>query len=498
MRLVHADAVRAADAAAPALGVAETTLMANAGRAVADAALGFAPRRALVLCGPGNNGGDGYVAARHLADADVDVRVLAVDPDRSRSVAAEAARATWTADRPLPPLDAARLDAALADADLVVDALLGSGLDRPLRSPLADVVHTLNAAEVPVLAVDVPTGVDADAAVPPGAHVHAVRTVQLAWACPASALAPARFAFGASDVADIGMPAGALPDGGDPAAYPERFGDAEATTAWPSPPPDAHKYAAGAVLILAGSPPWAGAAELAARGAHRAGAGLVTLLSDALHPARWPETVTPPVDPTPGGLARAWGDVADRHRAAQVIGPGLAPERLAELAAVLERDRTPTVLDATALAPALRPAVASGPGRWLTPHHGEAARLLEVPADEVRRDPVDAARRLAAAWNAGVVLKGAGAVVAAPDGRVRVVAGGHPGMAAGGTGDVLAGTLGAALAAPHDDPLARVAAAVLVHARAGERAAARHGAGLRASDVADALGAARAALAEAC
>ncbi|MDR9392022.1 MAG: NAD(P)H-hydrate dehydratase [Trueperaceae bacterium] len=498
MRLVPAAAVRAADAAAPRLGVDAATLMANAGRAVADAVLATDPRRVVVACGPGNNGGDGYVAARHLADAGLDVRVLALDPDRSRGDAAEAARAAWAARGPLAPLDPDRLAADLTDADQVVDALLGSGLDRPLRGPLADVVAHLNAADVPVLAVDVPTGIDADVATPPGPHVRATRTVQLAWACPASALAPARFAFGPAPVAAIGMPAGALPDDADPAAYPERTGDADAARAWPPAARDAHKYAAGTVLILAGSPAWAGAGELAARGAHRAGAGLVTLLSDAPHPARWPETITPVVDAAPGGLARAWSDVAARHRAAQVIGPGLAAERLPELAAVLERDATPTVLDATALDPSLHAAVASGPGRWLTPHHGEAARLLEASADAVRRDPIDAARRLAATWNAGVVLKGAGAVLASPDGRVRVVAGGHPGMAAGGTGDVLAGAIGAALAAPHDDALARVAAAVLVHARAGERAAARHGSGLRAGDVADALGTTREALAEAC
>jgi NAD(P)H-hydrate epimerase len=341
-----------------------------------------------------------------------------------------------------------------------------------------------------VLAVDVPSGVDADLAVPPGRHVRADRTVQLAAACPASALAPARFAFGTWRVAEIGLPEGALPAG----ERPRWVEDAAAGAALPRVAPDAHKYQAGTVLIAAGSARWAGAAELACRGAHRGGAGLVTLASDAPFPERWPETVLHPVGEAPGALAAALAEIEARHAAARVLGSGLDPARVPELADALAAADAPTVLDASALDPRLREAARAHGACWLTPHLGEAARLLDEAPAAVRRDPIAAATRLAEDWRATVVLKGAGAVVAALDGRVRVVAGGHPAMASGGTGDVLAGVLGAALAAPHDDPLERGAAAVLLHARAGERAARRHGQGLRASDLAEALPGARRAL----
>lgn len=484
MRLVSPADVRAADARAAELGVPTTRLMEAAGGAVAGAVRASWPdaRRPLLLCGPGDNGGDGYVAARLLADAGLEPRVLALDPEASKSEAAEAARHAWAARATIERLDVAALHAALDRADLVVDGLFGSGLDRALHGGAARVVRRLGRWSGPVLAIDVPSGIDAGRAVPPGDHVRADMTVQLAWACPASALAPARFAFGEAIVADIGMPDGALAD----AERPERVDD-EALRAWPAAGPAAHKYQAGAVVIAAGSPRYAGAAELACRGAHRGGAGLVTLLTDAPHPQRWPESIVIELDEGAGALTRALAEVPRRQQAARVLGPGLAEDRIPELVHGLESDAVPTVLDAGALDPRLRAAVAARPGHWLTPHHGEAARLLGVAASEVDRDPIAAARRLADAWSCGVVLKSAGAVIAAPDGRVRVVAAGHPAMASGGTGDVLAGALGAALAAPHEDELARVVAAVQAHARAGEVAAARFGRGARASDLADAL-----------
>lgn len=492
MLLVSSDDVRAADRAAQNLGTHPSTLMEAAGRAVHDAARAAWPdaRRPLLLCGPGNNGGDGYVAARLLADAGAEPTVLALRPERSGSEAAEAARRAWAERGSIAALDRGALDAALGRADLVVDALFGTGLHRPLEGAAATVAERLAEWPGPILAVDVPSGIDADRARPPGPHLRATRTVQLAYACPASALAPARFAFGDAAVSDIGMPDGALP----PRERPELTGDEDAAAALPRPEPSAHKYDAGAVLIAAGSPRWAGAAELACRGAHRAGAGLVTLAAPAPFPGRWPETIVLPVTDAAGELARTLAGIDRRHAAARVLGPGLAAGRAAELAEALAENDAPTVLDAGALDPRLRAAVIAHGRCWLTPHHGEAARLLERAGDDVSTDPIAAARDLAEAWNAGVVLKSAGAVIADPSGRVRVVAAGHPGMAAGGTGDVLAGMLGAGLAAPHHDALLRIAAVTLLHARAGETAAARHGFGMRATDLADAIPAARRAL----
>jgi len=489
MLLVSSDDVRAADSAAAELGTPTTKLMEAAGLAVAAALRDSWPgaNRPLLLCGPGNNGGDGFVAARLLASAGARPIVLALRPDASNGEAAEAARRAWQAVGTIGPLDVASLHAALEEADVVVDALFGSGLQRPLEGGVERVVRRLGRWSGQVLAVDLPSGVDADLAVPPGTHVRAGRTVQLAWACPASVLAPARFAFGAWTVADIGMPFGALVQ----TERPRLVDDAAARDAWPEPEPDVHKYLAGTVLIAAGSLRWSGAAELACRGAHRAGAGLVTLLTDAPHPSRWPETITVPLDDEPGALARAISDVSERHKGARVFGPGLDPERIPELVYALENATMPTILDASALDPSLQEATATRPGRWLTPHHSEAARLLGSDPAEVRRDPIGAAVELAQRWGSGVVLKAAGSVIAAPDGRVRVVAAGHPGMASGGSGDVLAGIVGAALAAPHDDALERVAAAVYLHACAGEEAGRTYGRGMTASDIADALPAAQ-------
>ncbi len=492
MRVVSTKDVQAADQAAAALGAPPSRLMEAAGRSVAAAVRSGWPRakRPLLLCGAGNNGGDGYVAARHLATGGLRPVVLALRPEGSRGDAAEAARLAWLEIADIGALDEDTLASAFRDADIVIDALFGTGLDRPLEGEPERVVARLADWTGPVLAVDVPSGLDADEAVPLGRHVRADRTVQLAYACPASVLSPARFAFGSWTVADIGMPAGALPA----RERPELIDDLTAARAWPRHDPAAHKYDAGTVLIAAGSVHWSGAAELACRGAHRGGAGLVTLLTDAVHPARWPETIALVLGDGAGALSRALATTDPRHADARVFGPGLDASRIPELAYALEHGDAPTVLDASALDEALRESSSRRPGRWLTPHHGEAAKLLQTGSDEVHADPIGSARRLAEAWSSGVVLKSAGAVIADPSGRVRVVAAGHPGMASGGTGDVLAGLLGAALAAPHHDALARVAAAVHLHARAGERAARRHGAGLLASDLADAIPGAREAL----
>lgn len=493
--LVRSADVRLADAAAPGLGVPERDLMTMAGRAVADVLRDDWPQvhKPLVLCGTGNNGGDGYVAARTLRDAGLEPRVLALDPTSSRSATAEEARRDWHAVGDTEPLDEHHLDSALASADLIVDALLGTGLSRPLSGELANVVARLAATTLPILCVDVPTGVDADAAIPPGVHVHATATVQLAWSCLASALPPARFAFGRLHLADIGMPNGALP--ARDRAY--RVLDEDVTAAWPAPPRDAHKYQLGSVTIIGGCQRWSGAAELACRGAHRAGAGLVTLLTDAPHPGRWPETMVLPLDATRGALQLGLSHLETQVQHARVAGPGLDPTRLPEVAASLTNASIPTILDATALDPALRVAVTNHAAVWLTPHVGEAARLLDRPAQDVRHDPIGAAQELARTWNAGVILKLAGAVIATPSGALRVVAAGHPAMASGGSGDVLAGVLGAALASlaatDHaaavslDAALPRMAAAVHLHARAGEHVARMLGQGAVASNLADAI-----------
>ena len=501
-----------ADGRAAAGGVPVEDLMDAAGRAVAREVLARFPdaREALVLCGPGNNGGDGYVAARELTRS-LGVTVLELTEAPS-TPAARGARASLlergVTPAPLTLEAVARwLVAADADEAVVVDALLGCGLKRPLEGLLLGVARTLNAEAVPVVAVDVPTGVDADRAVPPGDHVRADVTVQLAGAKVASAFHPARAAFAGAQsgrpsdvvVADIGVPAEVLAE-----VSPTLWLDEAAAAPWlPARAPDAHKYQVGTVTVVAGSRRYLGAAELACRGAWRAGAGLVTLVGRERHPAAWPETVV--VAPPEDG---AWPPAGLAPRAAQalVVGPGLDPEEagspLQGLGELLDWAPGRVVLDAGALAPqaiarhggALRRLHARGAPAVLTPHVGEAARLLAgLGLDpDPRSDPLGAARSLAGATAAVVVLKGATTVVAAPDGREAVSDRGHPGLASGGTGDVLAGALGALLAAPGGDVFERACAAVLLHGLAGERAAQARGVGLVASDVADALAAVRA------
>ncbi len=495
--LVTAEDVRAADAAAARAGVGTETLMEAAGRAVAERALAHWPTagQVTVACGPGDNGGDGYVAARWLLRAGRRVRVVALPDRKAPSAATAAARAAWTRIGEIEPADPARLEGAEAP-ELWIDALFGTGLSRPLDGAAAAVAELLGRGAAPVLSVDLPSGVASDAALPPGPHVRADRTVQFGWPRIASALAPARFAFGVWEMADIGIPAGALPDAPAP-GRPRLLGAREAAAALPEVAPGDHKYRRGTVLIVGGSERWSGAAELACRGAHRAGAGLVTLATPAPFPGRWPETMLLPLAPEASdAVARALRGVAPRHARARVLGPGLDPSWAPLLPDLIGAHEGPTVLDAGALLPELRDAVRAHGACWLTPHAGEAARLLESCASDVEADPLGATAALAGAGRAAVVLKGAGSVVGAPEGRCWAIPRGHPGMASGGSGDVLAGVLGAVLAARPDDPVGAVLAGTTLHAVAGERAGARRGSGLRATEIAERLPEARGSLLE--
>ncbi len=492
-----------ADRLAARAGVPVPDLMEAAGRAVARAVLeGFGEaRRLLCLCGAGNNGGDGYVAARELSGR-LAVTVLEVRSEPS-TPEARSAREALVAQGLTPAAltrEAVRswLEGADPGSTVVVDALLGSGLTRPLEGEVAAVVAEVNAADVPVLAVDVPTGVVAGRAVPPGDHVRADVTVQLAGAKVASAFHPARAAFSGARpgrpatvlVADIGVPEDVLES-----VSPTLYLDSETVVDWlPRRAPDAHKYDAGTVAVAAGSARYLGAGELVARGAWRAGAGLVTLVTPERHPAAWPETILVPSRPgdawPPPGLGEKAAD-------ALVAGPGMDRDSLPKLGDMLAWAPGRVVLDAGALeldsitrhVEVLRELRRGGRPAVLTPHGGEAARLLTGLGSEhdVASDPLGAARALSSATDAVVVLKGAATVIAAPDGREAVSDRGHPGMASGGTGDVLAGVIGALLAAPGGDVFERACAGVYLHGLAGERAAAVSGVGLVASDVADAL-----------
>lgn len=484
MKLYKAAEMRRADRAAADAGVPTQLLMEAAGRAVADSALLHFPscRRPLVLCGKGNNGGDGYVAARylHIAGRQVAVLELAGEPKAGDAAVARSACRAHVATR---PLDKDSLRRILGQSDLVIDALFGSGLQRPLEGQVAEIVGLVNDSSLPVLAVDVPSGVSADHPVPPGVHICATRTVQLAGAKLSSAFDPARAAYGQQEVADIGIPRQIL----ERSSTTRLLGEEDAVRGIPPRARDAHKYQVGTVLVLAGSPRYLGAAELACRGAYRAGAGLVTLAAEARAPSSWPEIVFAQLDWDADPLA-ALDDIDEKRAGAVVAGPGLDERALDHLPSLLARRPVPWVLDAGALADSeeLRAAVRSHGRCVLTPHAGEAARLLATGGSSVNSDPLTAAIRIASAWNAVCVLKGGSTVIAGPAGSIAVTAGGHEGMATGGTGDVLAGTLGAFLAT-EGELLTRVEAAVFVHALAGGRAGRRLGVGMVASDLVEAM-----------
>jgi len=499
MRLVGGAEMRAIDREAiDAFGIPALTLMERAGRALAEAVKPLlGPRgRAVAVCGAGNNGGDGYVAARLLRADGIEARVVALVPlarlgGDARSVREAAERAG------VKVADGDGLEAGRGD--VVLDALLGTGLDRAPEGAFADAIAriaTARAAGASVVAADVPSGLSADTGKPLGACVRADRTVTFGFLKRGLVLYPGPFWAGEVTVADIGIPHEAARR--VPVAC-ELVTETEVRRLVPARDPEMHKGEAGRVLLLAGSSGKTGAAHLALLGALRGGAGLVTLAARPetlpLALAGRPEAMSLPL-PGEGPLRRedlpALADVAARATAI-VAGPGMGFDGdTAELLRLLvQKAKVPVVLDADALSAF---AGAAGALRTLgvplvvTPHPKEMARLCGTTLEVVQEDRIAFAAERAQAWNAAVVLKGARTVVADPSGPPGVIPTGNAGMATGGTGDVLAGLTGALLAggiAP--GAAARVAA--WVHGRAGDLAARRLGQrGLLASDLGDALG----------
>ena len=436
-------------ARADALAGNGPALMEAAGRAVARAIQArFRPVRTLVLAGPGNNGGDGYVTARHLERAGWDV---AVAPLAAPAGDAAGAAARWQGPRrPFAVQEAAR-------AGLVVDAVFGAGLSRPVEGPVAEV---LAAVRAPLVAVDVPSGVDGATGAVRGFAPQAVLTVTFAWRKPGHLLNPGRDRCGVVLLRDIGLPRAVLG-----AIAPRCF----ANGPWERPQPDAgsHKHARGHVAVLAGAMP--GAAILAARAARRAGAGLATLCTqdDALARAL--------AVAEPGTLVHHGTALGLDQRVVVLAGPGLPPEAAtrAAVAALLAAGRR-VVADAGALSAFAGMPEALRGAAILTPHAGEFARLF----GPVGEDRLAAVRRAAALAGAAVLLKGSDTVIAAPDGRAVINEGAPPWLATGGTGDVLAG-MAAALLAQGMPGFEAACAAAEWHAAAARRA----GAGMVAEDL---------------
>lgn len=479
--ILSRDQMRAFDRNAIEAGVPGLVLMENAGRGAAEHAFALLRElggaRVLVLCGGGNNGGDGYVVARALRTRGVVVELLGATPiERLGGDALVQARAWYAAsgETPRGEVTLAELGSALERADLVVDALLGTGANRPVEGKLVDWIGAVVASSRPVLALDVPSGLDADTGRVLGRAVRARVTVTFAHAKRGLYTTAGHAQGGRVVLCDIGVPGTAFPWSGSgaeepPAAWLLERRDLASTLL--ARAPTAHKGDSGRVVVVAGGPGKMGAARLSARGALRSGAGLVTIATrdeaasqlevsafeemtarlDAQDPARTLRELP----------AHTW-----------VVGPGLGLDEAAwrVFEAVLGRSE-PVVVDADALhLMALRSVSSLGEGpRVLTPHPGEAARLLGSSVSDVEADRFGAAEALASRFGAVVVLKGSRTIVAAPGEVPRVSVWGSPVLATGGSGDVLSGMLGSLLV--HHGLFEGAWLAVGVHALAGEACA---------------------------
>ncbi|HUV74350.1 MAG TPA: NAD(P)H-hydrate dehydratase [Anaerolineae bacterium] len=525
MKITTTEQMREIEKGADSQGLTYATMMENAGRGVAEeiqTRLDVKGKTVLVLVGPGNNGGDGLVAARHLHDdgAEVHLYVWKRDPkgDENFRLTEERGIPYWPAakDRKLK-----RLNDLLLGADVVLDALLGTGVTRPIGGALEDILIALKGARAsgaaPLLvAVDVPTGVDCDSGAVDSATVAADLTVTLALPKRGFYTFPTADYLGDLVICDIGIPP-ALTD----QLTMELIDSDLARGLLPKRPRNAHKGTFGKALVVAGSPNYTGAAYLSSAAATRVGTGLVTLcLAQSLHPilASKLAEVTFLVLPHDLGalVPQATRLVEEKlpEYNALLVGPGLGTvdstvefvHRLLEMqdagrrrqigfvSAQEERAEQgaehkalpPLVIDADALN-----ALALVPRWWesltasavLTPHPGEMSRLLGCPIEDVEADRVATARGAAQQWQQVVVLKGAHSVIAAPDGRVAISRFANPGLATAGTGDVLAGSI-VGFAAQGLSLFEAAVLGVYCHGAAGEMATAALGdAGTVASDL---------------
>jgi len=439
LELLTADEMSRADRLAVERGVPSETLMENAGRAVAEAVVRRFPDKecVAVLCGPGNNGGDGFVAARHLLEHGYKVR-LGFDGDKERlpkDARAMAKRFTGARE----PL---RAD-ILAGASVVVDALFGAGLARPIEGKLADLIAQTNDSGLPTIAVDVPSGIDGTTGEVRGTAIRAVATVTFFRRKPGHLLLPGRIYCGETSLADIGIPARILAE-----IKPNTFANEPGLwlAQFPWPKVEGHKYLRGHAVVVSGPAYSTGAARLGARGALRAGAGLVTVASprDAvpINAAQLTAIMVREADDA-RGLKNL---LADPRKNAVLLGPGLGVgERTKETVLAALGTGAAVVLDADALT-----SFAEEPERLfaaissrsapvvMTPHDGEFARLF---GDLAGLPKLERARKAASRSAAVIVLKGPDTAVAAPDGKTSINATTSPWLATAGTGDVLGGMI---------------------------------------------------------
>ena len=480
LELLTAEEMGRADRLTIQEGIKGAVLMENAGRAVADEVSRRFPdaETVMVLCGPGNNGGDGFVAARHLRERGYKVRLgFNGDPTRLPTDAAAMAK-LWSEGRVKLSAD------LLAGSDVVVDALFGAGLARPIEGAFAELIDDVNASGLPVVAIDVPSGIDGTTGEVRGTAIEAVSTVTFFRLKPGHLLLPGRLHCGEVKLAQIGIPDSLLTT-----IAPKAF--ANEPLLWlsnfPWPKPEGHKYARGHAVVVSGPAYSTGAARLGARGALRVGAGLVTVASprDAIKVNAAQLTA---IMVREANDARALANLlADERKNAVLIGPGiLVGERTKELVFAALASNAAVVLDADAItsfsddAKRLFAAIRSRKAPVImTPHDGEFARLF---GDIRAASKLERAREAAARSGAVILLKGSDTVVAAPDAIASVNATTSQWLATAGSGDVLGGMV-AGLLAQRMTAFQAASAAVWLHGSAAKA----FGPGLIAEDIPEML-----------
>jgi hydroxyethylthiazole kinase-like uncharacterized protein yjeF len=489
MKVVTAEQMRNIDRNAASIGLTTEILMENSGRAIAQETNKFVDSvigtRILVIVGPGNNGGDGLVAARYLADWGAEVNIYLCGrrstDDKNLTLVRERG---ITVVQPESDGDLAVFERLLVSSDVVVDAVFGTGRSRAIEGVVRQVLTKVVVAKerrpkLHVIAVDMPSGLDADTGAIDASCPYADVTVTLGYPKPGLFNFPGAGRAGKIIVADIGIPAN-LADNITTELVTEDW----VRSVLPKRPPDANKGTFGKVLIVAGSINYIGAAYLACMGSARVGAGLVTLSTarslQQILATKLNEVTYFPLPEAEAGIISSRAASTLRHWLPNydvlLMGCGLGRNRqvvkfVTATLFGLPQDSCPSlVLDADALN-----ILAQTPKWWqklaqdaiLTPHPGEMMRLAEVPLDEVQQHRLQIARRAAAEWRKVVVLKGAYTVVAAPDGRARISQFANPGLASAGTGDVLSGVI-AGLVAQGLPLFDAAACGVYLHAKAGE------------------------------
>lgn len=476
-------------------GIAGVTLMERAGRAVAEKAISRAEGGTVgIVCGKGNNGGDGFACASQLHEKEISSQLISTvsndtitgDAEHFLNVCIEKGIEVTVID------DAGEVN--LGQFDLIVDALLGTGITGQVRPNAAHWIDAMNSAEAPVLSIDIPSGVNGTSGAICGTAVRASSTVTMGFLKQGIVMEPGRLLAGEITVADLGYPSKAFDKLG---SSKELFDEARASDFLTPPPPETYKHRQGKLLIIAGSRGFTGAACLAANAAMRSGAGLVVAAVPGSLNSIFESKLTEPMtlaipdeergflDSTALEILESWFDWSD----AVLIGPGLGTdEAVGELVkGVIKNCNRPFVIDADALGPVSRDLSLLSKldsSFILTPHIGEASRLFDIPREEISADPFQFVSESASRIGGVFVLKGAPTLIAYGD-RVTANTTGHQGLASGGTGDVLAGIMSSFLC---QGMAAEMAAqlSVFVHGRTADVLLEPRGyRGLIASDIID-------------